>query len=320
MRAMTNGTDSKDENEEAKPYGEGLWKDVRFWFDAILAVFGDLKELMHVGLTRSLAVKLCNWLWGVEGAVRRLIIAEALKRDPGSPADVRTKTDAAPATRASRKRRPSFRIFGFVQQGASETAQPSAAGSAKADLPAFRHIRFPADSLLSIGERPKRRRLSPARRLNPLDRRGLSRSDPDYWLWREEEDYDQLLLGRSPEIDRPARPRLPPTPVQERLSYLFFRADPSDWRRVEEEWTRVIPAPHLAARVFALHRVWEGREAAIARVAGVFRRWRNCIADIIGQPPRELAWPRHAKPIYRCREVEALVPRSHAELWRLDTS
>jgi hypothetical protein len=110
MRAMTNGTDSKDENEEAKPYGEGLWKDVRFWFDAILAVFGDLKELMHVGLTRSLAVKLCNWLWGVEGAVRRLIIAEALKRDPASPADVRTKTDAAPATRASRKRRPSFRV------------------------------------------------------------------------------------------------------------------------------------------------------------------------------------------------------------------
>jgi hypothetical protein len=317
---MTNESENQNDNEEAAtPDGDGLWKDVRFWFGAILSVFGDVKELIDVGLTRSLAVKLCNWLWGVEGAIRRLIIAEALKLDPSSLAETgprpEPKTKTAPA-----KRRPSFRIFGFNRQGEPQ-AQTSIASPAKADLPDRWHIPFPADPLLSIGPRPRRtRHVSGLRRINPLDRRGrISRFDPDYV--GEEQDYEAALLGLSPPRPaRPSRPRPEPVLSQDKPNYLSPRSDPFDWRRIEEEWKRVIPAPHLAARIFALAGVMENKDRAVARVARFFTRRRDLKADIVGQPPPELAWPRPARPIYRSRDVEGLVPRSHAELWRLDTS
>jgi hypothetical protein len=320
---MTNESDNQDDaGEAATPRGDGLWGDVRFWFNAILSVFGDVQELRVAGLTRSLGVKLCNWLWGVEGAVRRLVIAEALKLDPSSLAETKPKPAAVsdkPRTRATR--RPSFRIFGFNGQAEPQSSQPLAAGSSQADLPDRWHIAFPADPLLSIGPRPRRtRNASNQRRVNPLDRRGrISRFDPDYV--GEEEDYEAALLGLSPHRPaRPSRPRREPLLAQERSDYLSPRSDPFDWRRIEEEWKRIIPAPHLAARVFALACIMDNKDRAVARVARLFTRCRNLVVDLVGQPSPELAWPRRARPIHRCREVEDLVPRCHAELWRLDTS
>jgi hypothetical protein len=317
---MTNESDTQDDAEEAATfYGDGLWGDVRFWFNAILSVFDDLKEVAHVGLTRSLGVKLCNWLWGVEGAIRRLIIAEAMRLDPSSLAE--TKPRPEPKTKAApHKRRPSFRIFGFNGR-AEPRPRTSIAGATKADLPDRWHIPFPADPLLSIGPRPRRTRHASNRRINPLDRRGrISRFDPDYGLDREE-DYEASLLGLSPSWPaRSARPRSEPVFAQDKSNYLAPRSDPLDWRRIEEEWKRVIPAPNLAARVFALAGIMDNKDRAVARVARFFTRCRNLMADIVGQPPPELAWPRRAKPIYRCREVEEMARRSHAELWRLDTS
>jgi hypothetical protein len=324
---MTNETDSQDDAEEAAtPDGDGLWKDVRFWLGAIFSVFGDGQELRVTGLTRSLGVKLCNWLWGVEGAIRRLIIAEALKLDPSSLAKTsprpESKTGATPDQPPTpRKRRPSFRIFGFNRQGESQSSQAPATGSFKAGLPDRWHIPFPADPLLSIGPRSKRtRNPSGLRRINPLDRRGrISRFDPDYV--GEEEDYETALLGLSPHRPaRPSRPRPEPLLSQDKPNYLAARCDPFDWRRIEEEWRQVIPAPHLAARVFALAGILDNKDRAVARVARLFTRRRNLVVDIVGQPPPELIWPRRARPIYRSREVEDLVPRCHAELWRLDTS
>jgi len=330
---MTNESDNQDDAEEAATphgdglWGDGLWKDVRFWFGAILSVFGDGQELIAVGLTRSLGVKLCNWLWGVEGAVRRLIIAEALKLDPSSLAETTPKLAAvSDKPRTPHKRRPSFRMFGFNRPGAPQP-HTSIASTTKAGLPERWHIPFPADPLLSIGPRPQRMRHAPdRRRINPLDRRGrISRFDPGYGLDREE-DYEASLLGLSPH--RPAqhrqagsaRPRSEPVLAQDKPNYLASRSDPFDWRRIEEEWRRVIPAPHLAARVFALAGIMDNKDRAVARVARFFRRCRNLMADIVGQPPPELAWPRRARPVYRCREVEEMARLSHAELWRLDTS
>jgi hypothetical protein len=324
---MTNESDNQNDAEGAvTPERDGLWKDVRFWFGAILSVFGDVQELRVTGLTRSLGVKLCNWLWGVEGAIRRLIIAEALKLDPSSLAKTsprpESKTGATPdQPPTSRKRRPSFRIFGFNRQGEPQSSQASATGSFKAGLPDRWHIPFPADRLLSIGPRSKRtRNASGLRRINPLDRRGrISRFDPDYV--GEEEDYETALLGLSPH--RPARPSCPrpePRLAQERPDYLSPRSDPFDWRRIEEEWKQVIPAPHLAARVFALASIMDNKDRAVARVARLFARRRNLMVDIVGQPPPELAWPRRARPIYRSRDVEEMARLSHAGLWRLDTS
>jgi len=318
---MTDERDSKDEIEGITSGDEGLWADVRVWVDAILSVFGDLKEVAHVGLTRSLGVKLCNWLWGVEGAIRRLIVAEALRLDPAALKEARPRTEPARRERASQRRRPCFRIFGFNRQDKAIAPEPSAGGTAATNLPAWWHIRFPSDPLLSIGARPVRKGRASIRRLNPLDRRGrISPLDPDYGLDREE-DYEALLLGlSSSRTARPSRPRSEPVLAQDKPNYLAQRSDPFDWKRVEEEWKRQIPAPHLAARVFALSGILERREQAIRRIARHFQRWREHVADILNRPSPQLAWPRHARSIYRCREVEGLVPRSHAELWRLDTS
>jgi hypothetical protein len=317
---MTDECDSKDEIEGVTPGGDSLWADVRFWVNAILSVFGDLKELAHVGLTRSLGVKLCNWLWGVEGAIRRLVIAEALRLDPADLKEGRPRTDPARGERAPRKRRPCFRIFGFSRQDEATAPEPSAGGTAATSLPAWWHIRFPSDPLLSIGARSKRtRHASDRRRVNPLDRRGrISRFDPDY---EGKEDYEAALLGLSPHRPaRPARPKSEPVLAQDRPNYLSPRSDPFDWRRVEEEWKRQIPAPHLAARVFAVAGIMERREQAIHRIARILRRCRERAVQILAQAPPQLHWPRHARLIYRSREVEDLVPRSHAWLWRLDTS
>lgn len=320
---MTDETDLQDREDEARPHGETLWADVRCWFGAILCVFGDLRELVQVGLTRSLAVKLCNWLWGVEGAVRRLILAEALSLDPASLGPSRASTGKEPRSRRPGKRRPSFRIFGFIAAGRQD-APSGEDPSPRPGLPARWHIAFPADPLLAIGERQGGRRpaLAPGRS-NPLDRRGgISHGDPDCWLHREEEDpYAAAFRSRGGGEGRPCAPRPPPVPAQERRRYLFQRSDPDDWRRVEAEWKEVIPAPRLAARIFALSSILQRREAAIGRIARWFERHRTRIADLISQPAPELAWPRHARLIHRSRAAEELVPRSCAVLRRrLDTS
>lgn len=214
---MTEADDRQDGIERAPADDEaGLWADVRSWTDAILAVVGDLKELATVGLTRSLAVKLCNWLWGMEGAIRRLILAEALKLDASTLAGSRpgTRADASEARRPAR-RRPSFRIFGFSRQGEAGTGQLSAEdGAAKANLPERWHIRFPADPLLSIGGRSIRggKAASAVRRINPLDRRGrISRFDPDYGEDIDEAEYQRRLLGLSPSrADKAFAPAIEP--------------------------------------------------------------------------------------------------------------
>jgi hypothetical protein len=316
---MTDERDSKDEIEGAGD--DSLWADVRVWVNAILSVFGDLKELAQAGLTRSLGVKLCDWLWGVEGAIRRLIIAEAMRLDPAALKQARPRAEAARKDRAPRRRHPCFRIFGFSRRDEAMASEPSAGWTVTAGLPDRWHIRFPSDPLLSIGARPVRNGRAAIRRLNPLDRRGrISSLDPDYGLDREE-DYEALLLGlSSSRPPRPSRPRPEPVLVQDRPNYLASRCDPFDWRRVEEEWKRQIPAPHLAARIFAVAGVMERREQAIHRIARVLQRCRERAAEILALPLPQLVWPRHARSIYRCREVEDLVPRSHAELWRLDTS
>lgn len=233
--------------------------------------------------------------------------------------DTRRSVRGAQASQAP----PSFRIFGFSRQGEARTGQLSTGdGAADANLPERWHIRFPADPLLTIGGQPIRggKAASAVRRINPLDRRGrISRFDPDYGEDIDEAEYERRLLGLSPSrADRPSRPQSKPLPVQERAGYL--RSDLSDWRRLEEEWKRIIPAPHLAARIFAVARILERRDSAIDRIVRLVRKSRERLVDLVGQPAPQLVWPRHARSIYRCREVEALVPRSQRLLWRLDTS
>jgi len=321
---MTEADDRQDGIERAPADDEaGLWADVRSWTDAILAVVGDLKELATVGLTRSLAVKLCNWLWGMEGAIRRLILAEALKLDASTLAGSRpgTRADASEARRPAR-RRPSFRIFGFSRQGEAGTGQLSAEdGAAKANLPERWHIRFPADPLLSIGGRSIRGgKAASSAGSTPSTAAAASRASIPTTARTSTRPNISGACWACPRAGptRPSHPPSNPLPVQEKAGYL--RSDLSDWRRLEEEWKRIIPAPHLAARIFAVARILERRDSAIDRIARLVNISRERLVDLLGQPAPQLVWPRHARSIYRCREVEALVPRSQSLLWRLDTS
>jgi hypothetical protein len=296
------------------PYRRGLWAEAYEWVSWLLSIFGDLNELRIKGVNRRRGLKLSNWLWGMEGAVRRLILAAALAMDPKNIKDPKTRP-AAGARPHNIDRRPVFRVFCVRRAGETPPIQPKLNGSAKAEPRAYGHIPYPSDPLLVLGE-PRRgeRRIARLRQPNPLDRRGrLSRRDPDY---RGRPDADLRPANREPSSSSSRRAtRNPP----EAHTAHTIPASLRDWRRVEDEWEKVIPAPTLAARIFALQRIIADPEAAIARTAQRLLIIREQASALISEALPLLRPPKRAR-IPPLSDLSMLAARCHGAILRPDTS
>jgi len=327
------------------PYERGLWAEARWWVAQLLLVFGDVTGIARIGLTRRLALICRNWLWSIEGMARRLIIAAALALDPSKLTPV-AKPKRRPVTSSVQpaqdqkeqgaKRKPSaaFRIFSIhrwrppllvVNWDMMMAWKPRPKRKARGPLPLHRHLSFPADDLLLIGVADLHRKHKPGlRRRSPLDRRGrISRWDPDYRGRSEEEElasYNRHFFGPFPErilpIDRPPEDKPAPRPRDIHDPYRIGSA--FEFRRIEDEWTRVIPAPDLAGRIAALARVMEKPECFIERLARQLHASADLTRKLLATPEPKLEKPkRDPTPIPPGLD---LLARIHAALPRLDSS
>lgn len=269
-----------------------LWARVRDWFATWTAVFQP-HEILRDGLTRRLALRCCHWLGPLEATVRRLIIAAALALHPAqlapaasrkTPRDPSDSDRPSPAPLAA----AGFRIVSIHGAGAPR----GKASVAVAASPAVRHLPFPADELLRLGGSAQRQGGKPASRgLNPLRRRGRIRSsDPDYAPESETgyADSSELLFG-SPE-DREPPPRRDSHARRYRVP---AQQEDSEWRRIEKEWERVLPAPGIAVRITALARVLDAPERQIHRLARRLAADPDLAALLRGAPPPLLRKPKH---------------------------
>lgn len=288
-----------------------LWSEARDWAAFILNGF-DRNAMRVTGLKRERAARLSIWLLNVESGIRRLILSAALALTPPEQRVRPQRTHSA----SHKPRPPAFRIFRLHP----ETTAPSRRHSHSAATPApYAHIRFPADPLLALGAPPAR----PAHRThnggpplarprvpNPLDRHGrLSRQDPD---WRASE-------HASPPSQRPARPHKQRRP---RTPHTPEAIPPSlhDWRRVHDEWERLIPAPGLAARLDALERITADPHAAILRTSRrlAHSRERTIAFAHIARPPSRA--PRRIRHIHTAGHTQHFAENAHAQLRAHDTS
>jgi hypothetical protein len=334
--AMTFEVTYVDEIPEGDgPYETGLWARARWWVFQCLNIFGEPGELAAVGLTRRVALRCKNWLWTIEGAVRRLIIAAALAIDPASLplAPAKSGSSQRTATPAPDKpAKPTFRVFAIHRPSPSSGAPIVDREHAASDQPhreprprpLHRHVPFIADDLLTIGATAAhagRTRRASVRRINPLDRRGRpSRWDPDYVYDEAEEQakFDRSMFGPVRTEDS----RTPPPPREPKQRDLYFRRRHSssifEWRRIDEEWKRVLPAPDLGKRIFALCRVMEKPERWITRLARLLARNKQLARQLTAVPPPVVRKPKRDRTP-NPPNLE-LLNATHAAIPRLDTS
>jgi hypothetical protein len=279
MDAETDIAPEIAEYPEAGPFWVGLWAVAQHWV-AVLAHVFEPGFLAGPGVTRRFALLCRNWLWPIEGLVRRLIIAAAMKLDASQlPEPVAGRTARTPARPAA----PSVAFSVLPRLPGRGAARPGA----RKPPPEHRHLVFPGDGLLNLFPRHDRRnaRPSPVRTRNPLHRRGrIGRWDPDY-------------QGEAPPLFRDRRP-MPPGDIALPDLRRHSRADASpcssanlpEWKRIDQEWERVIPAPRLSARISALARVMAAPERWIARAAR--KLGADLVAAIRAAPPPKLKKPK----------------------------
>jgi hypothetical protein len=268
-----------------------LWDRVREWLATWMAVFPP-DEILRDGLTRRFALRCCNWLWPLEATVRRLIIAAALACVPAKLVPAPSQPGPRKPHKSSSPRGASFHIVSIRGGGASRIVSPSARAAARPE----RHLPFPSDALLRLGApRPHPGVGMVGRRDNPLRRRGRIRpSDPDYSTPASEADYancSDLLFG-SPKERKP-----PPERGPDVCHRMYFRipleSDDSEWRRIEKEWERILPAPGLAARIAALAIVLDSPEPHIHRLARRLAAEPGLAALLRATPPPLLRKPKY---------------------------
>lgn len=287
-----------------------LWKEARDWVAFILESF-DRNAMRVTGVRRERGARLSIWLLNVEGAIRRLILTAALALTPPRQRERKPRPHSA----SHKPRPPAFRIFRLH----AETTAPTRRHARTAATPApYAHIRFPADPLLALGAqaRPAHRThnggppLPRPRAPNPLDRHGrLSRQDPD---WRAPE-------HAAPGSQRSAGKRHPrkPRPLHNPEA---IPASLHDWRRVHDEWERLVPAPGLAARLDALERIAADPHAAILRTARRLTRSRDRALALArtARPPTRI--PRRVRHVRTAGHSERLAANAHTAFAAHDTS
>jgi len=325
------------------PYETGLWARARWWVAQCLEIFGEPVQLAAVGLTRRVALRCKNWLWSIEGAVRRLIIAAALAIDPATlppdPAKTTGREPIAAPTPAPAPTKPgkpgaTFRVFAIHRRpaprvGVSASAIDRERVARREPLPPrplHQHVPFAADDLLTIGATEAHAgvtRKSSGRSINPLDRRGrASRWDPDYVYDEAEEQakYDRYMFGPGYVCPEYGQPAPPPRAPKQRDPY-FPHGHPSsffEWRRIDEEWARVLPAPDLGARISALCRVMEKPERWITRLARLLAKDSQLARRLTAVPPPVVRKPKRDKTP-RPPDLD-LLNQSYAAIPRPDTS
>jgi hypothetical protein len=286
------------EYPEAGPLWVGLWAVARHW----VAILADIFEpdLLAAGVRRSFALRCRNWLWSIEGLVRRLIIAAArqLPEEAAAPAPPAT---SAPKPAAPKPAAPhlAFAVLPSAsQRRAARTQRPAK------PLPAHRHLAFPGDALLRLFFRQGKPGARSGCSRHPLHRRGRrSRWDPDYPYdpAKAEESCNRHVSGpfrkcpggtlRRPE-PRPRTRADRSSPCWKAPGSKFPGSDLPEWKRLEQEWARVIPSPGLAGRVRALMRVMEKPERWIERTARRLRAEKSLFGLICEIPPPMLRKPK----------------------------
>lgn len=284
-----------------------LWDDAMSFIAHVLYRFDRAKLL--TGIRRASGVRVSIALNGAEGALRRLVLMAALALTP-APLKPRLQTHT-PSPRSSTQRPPAFRIFKLHGSrhapGATPGRAPQRCTPPHAPRGSASHIPFRADPLLALGRVPVRR---PTHRHNggpvlprPTPRHALdrwvrlSRNDPD---WREPEPPDPLrhLLDyrvvhdfqviEDDDAEKPKRKRRKP-----------LRLDSTaDWRRCYDEWEKLVPAPHLAARLEALSRACANTDALIRRTARRLQSHRERALSLA-----RAAWPATSLP-RRAQQVD----------------
>ncbi|HOY76910.1 MAG TPA: hypothetical protein PLN33_03830 [Hyphomonadaceae bacterium] len=286
-----------------------LWDDAMSFIAHVLYRFDRTKLI--TGIRRASGVRISIALNGAEGALRRLILMAALALTPASlKSRAQTQT---PSPRSSTQRPLTFRVFKLHGSRHTPGATPGRAPAQFIPRPphaprgSASHIPFRADPLLALGRLPVRR---PTHRHNggpvlprPTPRHALdrwvrlSRNDPD---WREPEPPNPLthLLDycvvhgfefiEDDDAEKPKRKRRKP-----------LRLDSTaDWRRCHDEWEKLVPAPHLAARLEALARAHANADALIRRTARRLQSHRERTIALA-----RAAWPATNLP-RRAQQVE----------------
>jgi hypothetical protein len=328
--AMTEEDDDiEDPPEPTGPYHVGLWGEAQHWVAQLVRVWGNVREIALIGISRRSALRCRTWLWSIEGIVRRLILAAALRFDLSSlKPRAASKRKAAPAKPepepSTEPKRPSsvFRLLAATGRTGARPAPPP-----RPQDTGHRHLTQPADTLLRIGaaQTPqlKPRRTPTAYRPHPLDRVGrISRWDPLYRSDPEAEaaSYRRCFFGPFKtygEFD-------PQPPKRERrrrdIHDPYYRGEDSmlEHRRIAEEWERQIPAPSLAGRIMALHRVMQDPEPWIKRAARLLHRAPSLVPRL--SDATSPSFRRHRR--YDGPEPPGLAPLwlAHDRMRGIDTS
>jgi hypothetical protein len=288
-----------DEYPEAGPFWVGLWAVARHW----VALLDDIFEpdlIATTGITRSFALRCNKWLWSIEGLVRRLIIAAALKRDTPKPATLTPSELTKGKERPSVPAKPASASFIVLPRVPGRSTHTRDAHGTAQPPPEHRHLAVRGDDLLNLFPRHTRRNAPQASRhaLNPLQRRcRRSRWDPDYQGSRgryqviEEGDvvYTSFMIyGRQlTPLHGGVRPEPRPRNHTDRSSPYWKPpgGDVPEWKRIELEWERVIPSPRIAGRIRALIRVLEHPERWVERTARRLHATPGLIDTIRSAPP-----------------------------------
>ena len=288
-------SDASDHRAESSTLNS-LWGEACHWAAQLPLVFGEPAMLASAGLSRRAALRCCNWLWAIEGLVRRLIIAAALALDPTKLPAARARPARPEGQEQAHRPHPlsprgrGFRLVAFAP-GPRSRPRPALLDEPRA----YTHVPFPTDNLLRLGayqaghiagaavSAAAAGERAPARTPNPLHRRGrISRWDPDYRGVNPHPMHARHSCPRPPSPDRRRK--------AERVSSLHRLPVSTEWRRVEAEWERVLPAPKLAARIAALLRVIEHPGRSVRRLARRLQK-SNLGARLATAPPPRLRRP-----------------------------
>src|SRR5690606_16478876 len=79
-----------------------LWSRVWDWLQRWTAVFSP-EDILRDGLSRRHYLQCCNWLWPLEAAARRIVIAAALAFDPSKLSSAKAATSAGSAQESAKE-------------------------------------------------------------------------------------------------------------------------------------------------------------------------------------------------------------------------
>lgn len=293
-------------------FARGLWREVRWWLHQASVCFGEPQDIAHDGLTRRLGRQLSAWLFAMEGAVRRLVLAAALALglSPIAPAPRRPRAQARP--RAANPVQAAFRVFARVAGRGRRASGASPAWPQDVE----RHGVFRRDPLLRLdapAPTPRRKPVAVRRSAPRVIARRMSRWDPHYRArsdWESDlERRERLARARADATPRPKRPRLSADDRAARAQ-LYVSAEQARQRQLAAEH-RVLPAPGLGRRLQALARLMLDPDRIIARTARRLARAAGLAERLAALPAPEFRFPKSDR---RQPQAQGLLA-SAAEIW-----